>query len=151
MKYLDTLSKYNTIIDSIQKLAKFPTLNALYLCQAWVHDISYLGHCNDFDVIQFNSLSISDISALENKTRLKALGIVHCKLSDLSPIQHLVQLEILDLSHNEISEISPLFNLKNLSQLKLSGNPLKPTQLRQLRKNLPNCTLIFEAKPARKK
>ena len=77
----------------------------------------------------------SDISPLENLTKLKRLYLHNNSISDLSPLENLTNLEELSISNNPIRDHSPL---KNLTKLKdLGGFRIRISDLSPL-KNLTN-------------
>ena len=67
---------------------------------------------------------VSDLTPLQNLSKLKRLFLYGNNLSNLSPLQNLTGLEELNLDTNRISDLTPLQNLTNLKRLSLSKNPL---------------------------
>ena len=87
-------------------------------------DISFL---EDFTKLQSLGLSlnnISDISALSGLTNLTILNLDHNQISDISALSKLTNLENLYLDHNQISDINALSGLTNLIDLSLWKNQI---------------------------
>ncbi|BDR53323.1 hypothetical protein KIM372_12300 [Bombiscardovia nodaiensis] len=77
----------------------------------------YMGNSNSK---QYNS--ISDISALRNKTQLVSFRSDHGSISDISPLKDATGLKSLILEDNQISDISVLSGLTQLESLDIHGN-----------------------------
>ena len=69
---------------------------------------------------------ISDLTPLENLTRLTVLMLGFNAVSDLTPLKKLTRLKQLHLEENEITDITPLATLTNLESLNLWNHYYSP-------------------------
>ena len=65
---------------------------------------------------------ITDLTGIEQLTRLEALDLYGNEIRDLTPLSGLTRLRYLDLGANRVEEVSPLESLKGLRVLLLPGN-----------------------------
>ena len=72
-----------------------------------------------------NGMAYTDLSPLENMTRLSALYAPFCGIDDISVLKNMPDLEYLQLFHNDISDISALANLEKLDYLELGLNKIE--------------------------
>lgn len=64
--------------------------------------------------------NLSNLSQLENLTKLKELYLGGLNITDLSPLKNLKDLEIIELQYNyNLSDISPLKDLKKLKDIRM--------------------------------
>ncbi len=68
--------------------------------------------------------AITDLSALQNLTTLKHLGVTGNNISNIEPLRKLRELRLLYLGGNTIHDISPVMELPNLLELAIWGNPV---------------------------
>ncbi|RUO41588.1 hypothetical protein CWE22_05360 [Pseudidiomarina aestuarii] len=66
-------------------------------------------------------VTVSNLSALADKTELYYLGLQYLGLTDISFIANLVNLEIVMLNGNPIADFSPLYGLPAVANLNLSA------------------------------
>ncbi len=71
-----------------------------------------------------NGVSGTDISVLENLTRLKSLYAPWCGIDDISVLSNMPDLEYLQLHHNNIINIDSLKTLEKLTYLELGSNKI---------------------------
>lgn len=104
----------------------------------------------------FQLKSITELNLSNNKLtgalpaevgQLKELRILNLSNNQFTGIPaevgRLSQLEILDVSNNKITGLPlEIGNLKNLKTLNLKGNNFSVQDLDQIRKNIPNATII---------
>ena len=80
---------------------------------------------------------ITDLTGLENASRLENVDLSYNHINDLSPLSGLTQLKTLNLNFNEIRDMRPLSGLRRLETLLLSNNEIQaiwpPTVLTQLK------------------
>jgi Leucine-rich repeat (LRR) protein len=122
---LKVLDLKNTRVQDLKALAKLSSLEWLYLS---------------------DSKRVNDISPLKNLNNLKILSLNGCKgVRDITALSKLTKLTILNLSElEEISDISTLSNLTQLRNLYLRRcKKISPTQIRELRKSLPRCSIAY--------
>lgn len=122
---LKVLDLKNTRVQDLEALAKLSGLEWLYLS---------------------DSKRVNDISPLKNLTNLRILTLNGCNgVRDITALSKLTKLTILNLSGlEEISDISTLSNLTQLRNLYLQRcKKISPTQIRELRKSLPRCSIEY--------
>jgi hypothetical protein len=85
----------------------------------------------------------SEIGELEN---LRSIDLTdNSGLTDISPLTKLASLEELYLNGCSITRMpNEMTNLKRLRKLGLVGNHLDSTERERIKKDLPNCEIIFE-------
>ena len=80
---------------------------------------------------------ITDLTGLENASRLENVDLSYNRINDLSPLSGLTRLRTLNLNFNEIRDMRPLSGLRRLEMLLLSNNEIReiwpPTVLTQLK------------------
>ena len=128
-------------ITPVQSLVK---LTELHLGTNQISDITPVQSLTMLTKLHLGINLISDIKPLESLTNLKELGLLFNQISDISPLGSLTNLTNLDLQHNQISDVTPLGSLTNLTLLILHDNQISDTQIRELRKALPNCEIQFD-------
>ena len=69
---------------------------------------------------------ISDLTPLENLTKLTWLDLECNAVSNLYPVRNLTNLRVLRLGENEITDVSPLADLTNLEYLDISNDYYSP-------------------------
>ena len=74
--------------------------------------------------LDLTGAGITDISSLENFTRIEVLDLAENSVEDLSPLSNLQSLTSLHLENNQISDLSPISKLTGLEHLDLCGNYL---------------------------
>ncbi|MBC1910187.1 bacterial Ig-like domain-containing protein, partial [Listeria innocua] len=72
----------------------------------------------------------TDLSGIENLTRLVTLRLDDSSISDVSPLSNLTNLTYLNLYTNQISDISPLSNLTNLIYLNLANQKISARKVK---------------------
>ncbi|PTB90316.1 hypothetical protein C9927_00485 [Pseudidiomarina aestuarii] len=88
-------------------------------------------------------VSVSNLSALADKTQLYYLGLQYLGITDISFISNLVNLENLFLQGNPIADFSPLFGLTGVTNLNLSATNFPAASISNLAvmTNLSSLTL----------
>ena len=105
-------------------------------------DMSFVAYMPDLEVAILAMDAFTDITPLENCTKLEYLEIqTNDNLVDITPLGKLTNLEHLNIAHcRKISDISPLFNLTKLKRLWLgSTGPVPKEQIAALEDALPDC------------
>lgn len=129
-------------IKSLEPLAPLTQLDVLYLKQDGIKDISPLSGLVNLTQLDISgNYEISDLSAVENMTRLRNLNISINAVSDLEPIKNLSSLERLNAAKNNISTLPDFSALSSLSAVDLSGNQLTDVSGLAVLKNLEELNL----------
>ncbi|MCA9175509.1 MAG: leucine-rich repeat domain-containing protein [Planctomycetales bacterium] len=89
---------------------------------------------------------IVDITRLSQLPSLRYLSLAGTQVTDLAPLAALTQLRELDLSATRVQNVSPLARLPELRKVYL-GPRVEQTAIDQLRRALPNCSIIPYASP----
>ncbi len=148
-KNLKVLILSDCDLDSLEGIEELTELRVLYVRRNRLRDIEpvrNLEHLAYFDCaynniddysalcsltemkelgIGDNGMAYTDLSPLENMTRLSALYAPFCGIDDISVLKNMPDLEYLQLFHNDISDISALANLEKLDYLELGLNKIK--------------------------
>jgi Leucine-rich repeat (LRR) protein len=140
---LKTLNLNDINIGDISALGELTNLNTLYLKNNNISNINALSELTNLNTLFLDTNNISDIRALSGLTKLQMLSLNENSISDISALSGLNKLKVLWLSKNNISDISALATLINLRQLHIKDNPLTQSQIGELRKALPNCSILF--------
>ena len=119
-----TLSLPSCGIINIENITKLPNLVSV--------DLS--GNC----ISNLYSLQYADC-----RFTITDMNLSGNRIDDITPISYLQNVERLDVSYNDISSELPFMALYSLETLNLTGNPLTFDQVELIRKNLPNCDVIF--------
>ena len=119
-------------ISSLDPVSNLINLEILDCADNKINDYSALSGLLNLEnlCIGENGVSRTDLSVLENLTKLKKLYAPWCGINDISVLTNMPDLEYLQLFHNNISDISSLKGLEKLTYLELSSNHI--TDIRAL-------------------
>ncbi len=95
---------------------------SVFSTQGGIKTLDDLAYCTNLTELYIGNNQISDISALENLSKLKIINLMTNQISDLTPLSNLQNLHTLILDHNMVSDASPLLSLDNLISLNLGSN-----------------------------
>lgn len=167
------LSNKGLADEDIKDLDKMTNLTTLLLSSNNISDISVLSGLTNLEVLNLAENNISDISSLKNLTKLRRLALAENDISDISALKGLTNLTFLNLGsdnplnlhtnsisdisalssltklkelylgHNNISDISALKGLNNLTWLYLGHNDVSKSDIEELKKALPKCTVNY--------
>ena len=102
-------------ITSLEGVQSFIKLNAIYIDEENISDISPLGELTNLERISLSNNSITDISALSGLNNLDTVFLGQNDITDISVLENCTELRQLRLSRNEnLADISPLEKLTNL-------------------------------------
>ena len=87
-------------------------------------------------VMHLEFKNISEISGLENFTKLESLYLQHNRITEIQCLDNLQNLEFLALQNNLIKELKGLKQWVNLAFLNISYNKIKEFDIGELPKNL---------------
>ncbi|MCF0136922.1 MAG: leucine-rich repeat domain-containing protein [Oscillospiraceae bacterium] len=109
------------------------------------------------------SARLQDLQKLEKLTSLKLNGNLIDELSFLTPLKNLVSLDLsennisdittlsgmqslrtLHLDKNKIKDFTPLYSLRGLTTLTIGGMEISESQLKELKKALPDCIVFSD-------
>ena len=121
---LSELKLDNNQLKSIDVLGKVENLKKVDLTRNnHFDDIDFLAIQKDLQVLMLATTKVSDITFVENLSKLKFLDISITLVRDFKPLGKITQqLEGLHLSNLQISDLSFLKNFTNLKQLVLRAN-----------------------------
>ena len=113
LKKLDLGDNSLTDVTFIDKIA--PNLELLDLCGNDItgSDLAFLQNANNMVHLEIDSIDLSEcqLSYLENMTELSTLDARNCHLTDISGLQNCTKLKNILLSFNEINDVSALASL----------------------------------------
>lgn len=112
----------------------------------WYGDIEYaqpIKHLINLESLIMDWVGIEDISFLSDSVSLKKVTLGGNSIKDVAVFRTLPNLKKLDLYENEIEDISELTYLTQLSTLNLTDNPIPKSEIKLLKKLLPNCKIKF--------
>ena len=129
---------YGAAIENLTGLEFAINLTELHLGRNLISDVSALENLTKLTYLDLGAnWRISDVSPLKNLTNLTFLNLRGNGISDVSSLSGLTKLLDLDLHVNQLSDITPLKNLTNLMFLGMRGNELSDVSAL---KNLTNLT-----------
>ncbi|MDW8803070.1 cell wall-binding repeat-containing protein [Clostridium sp. A1-XYC3] len=140
---LTTLSLTGNQISDIDALKELTSLQVLYLSNNKLNDITDIKNLVNLNELYLNGNQITDISILKDLKNLNKLYLSGNQIANISVLKNLLNLNRLSLEGNPITDISSLKQLSNLKQLFLSDNVGIYPDIEQLKKELPNCTVVL--------
>ncbi|WP_312369608.1 leucine-rich repeat domain-containing protein [Lachnoclostridium sp.] len=90
-----------------------------------VKSLKDLSKLTNLEYLDAGQLSIKDISAIGNLTKLRVLYLQRNMISDINALKKLTKLEVLSLNGNQIESVSALSTLTNLRELYIRENNIK--------------------------
>ena len=116
LKKLDLGDNSLTDVTFIDKIA--PNLELLDLCGNDItgRDLAFLQNANNMVHLEIDSIDLSwcQLSYLENMTELSTLDARNCHLTDISGLQNCTKLKNILLGFNEINDVSALASLDDV-------------------------------------
>ena len=107
-----------------------------------IEDLDPLCELKDLRALNISSLhKVSDISPLAGMKNLRSLRVSGYSLTDYSPLYRLANLEELFLPFCQLTDPASLTKLTNLKKLTLLRSNFSDQQIRDLAKELPECSL----------
>ena len=129
-------------LSRLQPLAKHNNLLALTLDENQLDDIAAISELTRLNLLSLDSNRISNLEPLAKLTQIKYLYLGNNRIVRIDSLKKLEKLVALDLSANQITELDSLHGLFNLRSLGLFDNGgLKMSEIMELQKALPNCTI----------
>lgn len=107
-----------------------------------ITDISALQNLTKLNILVLSENEITDISPLAKIKSLSTLNISGNKVRELSSLADL-RLMWLILTDNPIGDISPLLEIKTLSNLYVNKTGISPEDKEKLKSGLPKCRITF--------
>lgn len=106
-----------------------------------IGNIKVLEECYDLRKLILNNNMLDDLSPLRNCTQLEHLALKNTLVSNLSPISNCTNLRYLDLWGTRVTELYDIYNLKNLKYLCVKNTDIRPAQIEDFKKHVPNCVI----------
>ena len=127
-----------------QKVAQDATTLSLTGVALTAEDMETVGRLTELTALTLNDCAITDISALSGLTKLRSLSLSGNRITDLTPLSGLTELRTLYLSGNPAESLEPLYGLKDLTTLDIRDREILDTELEELKKRLPDCTVFSD-------
>ena len=126
LTYLETLVIEGVNVDSLQMLSTMIQLKNLSISGTPLSatDLNMIGALPNLEFLILTNCSLTNISGLQNATRLVNLDLRNNAIKDLSALSFMEKLTNLNLSSNALTNLSPLSALGNLTALDVSYNSL---------------------------
>lgn len=109
-------------------------MDEIELSESDIDDLDGVEYCIHALALDLSFNRITDISPLENLSRLKELNLSNNQIGYIDALTHMHHLLSVDLSNNSIETISPLFEMDRLEYVHLTGNKIPVGQIAELRK-----------------
>ena len=110
-----------------------------------ISDLSPLMKLGSLQYVNLSNNNISDLyyfGVSQCRTSITELNLADNNIVVLDGLANMTGLQVLNLSNNDIYSVTPLYGLENLRELYISGNQLNESQIIELNKYLPNCTIF---------
>ena len=127
--------------QSVSEETETLSLSSVALTSA---DMETLAKLTNLTALTLNDCGLSDISAVSKLTKLRSLSLNDNNITDLSPLSGLKELRTLYLSGNPAGSLEPLHSLSSLTTLDIRGREILDTELEELEKALPDCTVFSD-------
>ncbi len=125
MSVLRLLTADGNNLSSIEGLSDCISLKQVELSDNHITDISPLQKSTaNIEALYLAQNGISDISVLERAGAMYYLCLDHNEISDISALRGMHELNMLSAQYNRIGSLEPVTDLKNLSFLYLGNNEL---------------------------
>ncbi len=122
---------HNNVLD-LSPIAGLTKMRIMTMEHNPFSDLSPLMAMSELEVIQFShNFSVTDISVLAGKEKLKSVLMWGPPITDMSPLANLPNIEYIDLCGNKISEIPSLENAPKLKKLYLRDNHISDVSVLQ--------------------
>jgi Leucine-rich repeat (LRR) protein len=122
---LNSFTIFGSGLKSLRPVADLMNLRRLYIVRGRVVDLSGIDQLKSLTQLNlFGNPNLSDLSPLQNLTRLRTLVLNSTSVIDLQPINNLRNLIELDLNNTSVVDLTPLRELRNLRALSLSNTPV---------------------------
>jgi hypothetical protein len=110
------------------------------MAESGIESLDGIGYCTHATVVDISGNSITDVSDLQNLTKVTELYCSGNQIGYIDSLSSLINLRIVDLSMNEIDDISPLLELEHLELVNVVGNPIPENQIKALKAK--KCTVL---------
>lgn len=107
-------------------------------------DMELIASLTKLTNLSLESCGISDLTPISGLTGLETLIISGNSVRDLSPLSGLTALRTLYINDNPVEDFTPLYDLRGLTTLNIKGIEITDTQLEELQKALPDCSVFSE-------
>ena len=106
-----------------------------------IGNIKVLEECYELRKLILNNNMVDDLTPLKNCTKLEHLALKNTLVSNLSPLANCKNLRYLDLWGTRVTDLYDIYGLKELKYLCIKNTEIRPAQLDDLKKNLPDCVI----------
>ena len=106
-----------------------------------VGNIQVLRECYELKKLVLNNNMVDDLSPISNCSKLEYLALRNTLVSDLSTISMCTNLKYLDLWGTRVTDLHDIYNLNKLTYLCLKNTEIRPAQVDDFKKHVPNCVV----------
>ena len=106
-----------------------------------IGNIKVLEECYELRKLILNNNMVDDLTPLKNCTKLEHLALKNTLVSNLSPLANCKNLRYLDLWGTRVTDLYDIYGLKELKYLCIKNTEIRPAQIDDLKKNLPDCVI----------
>ena len=106
-----------------------------------VGNIQVLRECYELKKLVLNNNMVDDLSPISNCSKLEYLALRNTLVSDLSAISMCTNLKYLDLWGTRVTDLHDIYNLNKLTYLCLKNTEIRPAQVDDFKKHVPNCVV----------
>lgn len=117
LKNLEVLTVFKVDNRKLERIENCINLKKIKI--EWsVNDISFIRKMEQVEELDLsNNPELSDISMLENMTKVKKLVLSNTNISDITVVKNMKELEILEIESTKVEDISPLRELSHLKKI----------------------------------
>ncbi|MBD5088289.1 MAG: leucine-rich repeat domain-containing protein [Clostridiales bacterium] len=125
LKNLEVLTVFNADGRKLEEIKNCINLKRIKITRS-VNDISFMQKMKQVEELDLShNPKLSNISALENMTKMKKLVLSDTNVSDISVVKNMKELEVLDIQGTKVEDISVLRELSHLKKVLIYDVPIK--------------------------
>ncbi|MBQ3545888.1 MAG: protein kinase [Lachnospiraceae bacterium] len=108
-----------------------------------IGNIQVLKECYELKKLVLNNNMLDDLGPLSNCSKLEYLALRNTLVGDLSPISTCENLKYLDLWGTRVTDLHDIYPLKKLTYLCLKNTEIRPAQIDDFKKHIPDCVVEY--------
>ena len=107
-------------------------------------DLEGIAGLHELENLTLTENRLTSLSFITGLTKLESLYASDNMIGDISPLAAMTQLKNLYLDNNPITDFTALYGLKSLKTLSIKGIDITVSQLEELKKQLPQCSIFSD-------